>query len=97
MLADLDLLLAAVFCAAHDLLPKARNNAKRMVTDADVIALWVAHAIIGITRGFSRSLASAWGHLFAVLSDRTGFCKRREALSDTIEALIAQFAAHSPV
>jgi hypothetical protein len=36
------------------------------------------------------------GHLFPVLPDRAGFYKRREALSGTIEALIAQFAAYSP-
>jgi len=98
MLADLDLLLIAVFCAADDLLPKARNNAKRIVTDAEVITLCVAQAIMGITSD-PRFLAVARKrliHLFPVLPDRAGFYKRREALSDTIEALIAQFAACSP-
>ena len=98
MLADLDLLLIAVFCAADDLLPKARNNAKRIVTDAEVITLCVAQAIMGITSD-PRFLAIARKrliHLFPTLPDRAGFYKRREALSDTIEALIAQFAAHSP-
>ena len=98
MLADLDLLLIAVFCAADDLLPKARNNAKRIVTDAEVITLCVAQAIMGITSD-PRFLAIARKrliHLFPVLPDRAGFYKRREALSDTIEALIAQFAARSP-
>jgi hypothetical protein len=90
--------LIAVFCAADDLLPKARNNAKRIVTDAEVITLCVAQAIIGITSD-PRFLAVARKrliHLFPTLPDRAGFYKRREALSDTIEALIAQFAAHSP-
>jgi hypothetical protein len=98
MLADLDLLLIAVFCAADDLLPKARNNAKRIVTDAEVITLCVAQAIMGITSD-PRFLAVARKrliHLFPTLPDRAGFYKRREALSDTIEALIAEFAAHSP-
>ena len=98
MLADLDLLLIAVFCAADDLLPKARNNAKRIVTDAEVITLCVAQAIMGITSD-PRFLAVARKrliHLFPVLPDRAGFYKRREALSDTIEALIAEFAAASP-
>ena len=98
MLADLDLLLIAVFCAADDLLPKARNNAKRIVTDAEVITLCVAQAIMGITSD-PRFLAVARKrliHLFPTLPDRAGFYKRREALSDTIESLIAQFAAHSP-
>jgi hypothetical protein len=48
MLADLDLLLIAAFCAADDLLPKARKNAKRIVTDAEVITLCVAQVIMGI-------------------------------------------------
>jgi hypothetical protein len=98
MLADLDLLLIAVFCAADDLLPKARNNAKRIVTDAEVVTLCVAQAIMGITSD-PRFLAAArkrLGHLFPTLPDRAGFYKRREALSDTIEALIAAFAAGSP-
>jgi hypothetical protein len=98
MLADLDLLLIAVFCAADDFLPKARNNAKRIVTDAEVVTLCVAQAIMGITTD-PRFLAVARKrliHLFPVLPDRAGFYKRRESLSDTIEALIAQFAAHSP-
>jgi hypothetical protein len=98
MLADLDLLLIAVFCAADDLLPKARKNAKRIVTDAEVITLCVAQAIMGITSD-PRFLAVARKrliHLFPVLPDRAGFYKRREALSDTIEALIAEFAARSP-
>ena len=34
MLADLDLLLIAVFCSADDLLPARPKNAKRMLTDA---------------------------------------------------------------
>jgi len=37
MLADLDLLLIAVFCAADDLLPQRPKNAKRTLTDAEVV------------------------------------------------------------
>jgi hypothetical protein len=48
MLADLDLLLIAVFCATDDRLAEARNNAKRSVTDAEVVTLCVAQAIMGI-------------------------------------------------
>jgi hypothetical protein len=42
MLADLDRLLIAVFCAADDLLPKKPGNAGRIVTDAEVVTLCVA-------------------------------------------------------
>ena len=98
MLADLDLLLIAVYCSADDLLPKKPGNARRIVTDAEVVALCVAQAMMGITSD-ARFLAVArkrLGHLFPMLPDRAGFYKRREALSDTIEALIGEFARHSP-
>ena len=42
MLADLDLLLIAVFCTADDLLPVRPKNARRMLTDAEVVTLCVA-------------------------------------------------------
>jgi len=48
MLADLDLLLIAVFCTADDLLPERPRNARRMLTDAEVVTLCVAQAIMGI-------------------------------------------------
>jgi hypothetical protein len=98
MLADLDLLLIAVFCAADDLLPKKPGNARRIVTDAEVVTLCVAQSMMGIPSD-ERFIAVARKrliHLFPQLPDREGFYKRRERLSDTIEALIAEFAAHSP-
>jgi hypothetical protein len=49
MLADLDLLLTAVFCAADDLLPKRARNARRRITDAEVVTLRVAQAVLGIS------------------------------------------------
>lgn len=98
MLADLDLLLIAVFCAADDLLPKASRNAKRILTDAEVVTLCVAQAIMGVPSDhrFARIAAKQLRHLFPALTRRSGFYKRRERLSDTIEALIDQFAQMSP-
>lgn len=98
MLADLDLLLIAVFCAADDLLPKRPENARRIVTDAEVVTLCVAQSMMGIPSDprFIAAARKRLGHLFPSLPDREGFYKRREALSDTIEALIAEFASHSP-
>ena len=46
--ADLDLLLTAVYVTADDLLPDRPKNAKRSVTDAEVVTLCVAQAIMGI-------------------------------------------------
>jgi hypothetical protein len=98
MLADLDLLLIAVFCAADDLLPARPRNARRMVTDAEVVTLAVAQAIMGYSSDerFLRVARKQLVHLFPRLPQRSGFHKRRERLSDTIEQLIGVFAADSP-
>jgi Transposase DDE domain len=98
MLADLDLLLIAVFCAADDLLPNKPGNARRIVTDAEVVTLCVAQSMMGIASD-ARFIAAArkrLGHLFPELPDREGYYKRRERLSDVIEALTFEFASHSP-
>ncbi len=98
MLADLDLLLIAVFCAADDLLPRKPKNARRSVTDAEVVTLCVAQAMIGIPSDerFLAVAAKRLSHLFPRLPKRPGYHKRRGRLADTIEALIAEFARHSP-
>jgi hypothetical protein len=98
MLADLDLLLIAVFCVADDLLPKPVGNAKRMLTDAEVVTLCVAQAIMGIPSD-ERFLAVARKrlvHLFPLLPKRPGYHKRRARLADALEALIVVFARDSP-
>ncbi len=98
MPADLDLLLITVFCTVDDLLPRRAGNARRMLTDAEVVTLSVAQAIMGIPSD-GRFLARArkqLAHLFPVLPKRPGYLKRRQALSSTIEALIAVFARDSP-
>ena len=66
MLADLDLLLIAVFCTADDLLPERAKNARRRVTDAEVVTLCVAQAIMGIPSDerFCAWRAKRLGHLF---------------------------------
>jgi hypothetical protein len=98
MLADLDLLLIAVFCTADDLLPARAANARRRITDAEVITLCIAQAMLGV-RSDEQFLAVArhrLSHLFPRLPERSAFHKRRLRLSGTIEALIAEFARHSP-
>jgi hypothetical protein len=96
--ADLDLLLIAVYCTADDLLPAKSANARRIVTDAEVVTLCVAQAIMGIASDprFLAVAAKRLNHLFPLLPQREGYYKRREALSDAIEALIDEFARHSP-
>jgi transposase len=98
MLADLDLLLTAVFCAADDFLPASGRNARRRVTDAEVVTLCVAQQLmdIGSDREFLAVARRRLGHLFPRLPQQPGFHKRRRRLSDCIEWLCAIFAADSP-
>ena len=75
MLADLDLLLIAVFCTADDLLPEAVKNARRMLTDAEVVTLAVAQAIMGIPSDarFLKIARKQLAHLFPALPNRPGY------------------------
>lgn len=96
--ADLDTLCIAVFCTADDLLPEKPGNARRRVTDAEVVTLCVAQAIMGIPsdRRFLAVAAKRLDHLFPELPKQPGFHKRRRRLASTIEWLIGVFAADSP-
>lgn len=98
MLADLDLLLTAVFCTADDLLPESARNARRSVTDAEVVTLAVAQEMLGIDHDaeFLAIARRIIGHLFPRLPKQPGYWKRRQRCSDTIEWLISVFAAESP-
>jgi hypothetical protein len=98
MLADPDLLLVAVFCTADDLLPEPVKNARRILTDAEVVTLAVAQAIMGISSDerFIKTARKQLSHLFPLLPTRSGYLKRRQRLSDTIEWLTEVFASDSP-
>ena len=96
--ADLDLLLTTVFCTADDLLPDRQANAARRVTDAEVVTLCVARAIMGIPsdRRFLAVARKQLGHLFLQLPLQPGYFKRRRKLADTLEWLLGIFASQSP-
>ncbi len=96
--ADLDLLLTTVFCTADDLLPESKNNARRRVTDAEVVTLCVAQAIMGIPsdRRFLAVARKRLRHLFPQLPAQPGYFKRRRCLSDALEWLMGVFASQSP-
>ena len=74
MLADLDLLLIAVFCAADDLLPAKPDNAKRILSDAEVVTLCVAQSMMGIPSDerFLKVAGKQLKHLFPRLPKRPG-------------------------
>jgi hypothetical protein len=98
MLADLDLLLTAVFCAADDLLPKRARNARRRITDAEVVTLCVAQALMGISsdRQFLRAARRRLGALFPLLPSQDALWKRRVRLAEPIERLMGAFARDCP-
>jgi transposase len=96
--ADLDLLLTAVYVTADDLLPDRPGNARRSVTDAEVVTLCVAQAIMGIPsdRRFLAVAGKHLRHLFPEIPGQAGYFKRRRRLADTLEWLMEVFASQSP-
>jgi hypothetical protein len=98
MHADLDLLCISVYCTADDLLPERPGNARRRLTDAEVVTLCVAQVLMGIPsdRRFLRAARRQLGHLFPHLPSQDAFHKRRARLAATIEWLIGVFASQSP-
>ena len=72
--ADLDLLLTIVYCTVDDLLPQAPANARRKVTDAEIITLCVAQAMLGCRSDehFIAVASRRLVHLFPDLPERSG-------------------------
>jgi hypothetical protein len=98
MHADLDLLCISVYCTADDLLPEPARNARRRLSDAEIVTLCVAQVLMGIPsdRRFLRAARRQLGHLFPSLPTQDALHKRRARLAETIEWLIGVFAAASP-
>ena len=98
MHADLDTLCTVIYCTADDLLPEARRNARRRITDAELVTLCVAQAIMGIPsdRRFLAVARKRLIHLFPQLPSQSGYHKRRRRLAEAIEWLMGVFASQSP-
>ena len=66
--ADLDTLCTVVYCTADDLLPEARNNARRRTTDAEMVTLCVAQVDHGhpFRPALPATARRQLGHLFPV-------------------------------
>jgi hypothetical protein len=96
--ADLDTLCTVIYCTADDLLPEARANARRRITDAELVTLCVAQAIMGIPsdRRFLRAARRQLGHLFPNLPSQSAYWRRRRRLADVLEWLMVHFVADSP-
>jgi Transposase DDE domain len=96
--ADLDLLVISVYCTADDLLPERAGNARRRLSDAEIVTLCVAQVLMGMPsdRRFLRAARRQLGHLFPFLPRQDALHKRRARLAETIEWLLGVFAARSP-
>jgi DDE family transposase len=96
--ADLDLLCISVYCTADDLLPEPPRNARRRLSDAEIVTLCVAQVLMGIPsdRRFLGAARRQLGHLFPYLPGQDALHKRRVRLAETIEWLVGVFAARSP-
>src|SRR5437763_1183169 len=100
--ADLDLLCISVYCTADDLLPERRRNARRRLTDAEIVTLCVAQVLMGIPsdRRFLRAARRQLGHLFphlpsqdALAVGKTIVCDKGYAGRDFAAAIEALGAA----
>ena len=96
--ADLDTLCMVVYCTVDDFLPPARRNARREITDAEIITLTVAQAVMGIPsdRRFLAAARTRLGHLFPYLPTQSGYHKRRQGLRETLDGLAGWFARQCP-
>src|ERR1700724_2601069 len=96
--ARLDMVVTGVYVTVDDLLPQGPGNAKRIVTDAEVVTLCVAQAIMGIPsyRRFVAVASKHLRHLFPRIPGQAGYHKRRRRLADTLEWLMGVFASQSP-
>jgi hypothetical protein len=96
--ADLDTLCIAVYCTADDLLPQPGANARRKVTDAEVVTLAVAQALMGIAsdRRFLIAARTRLMHLFPTLPGQSGYHKRRRRLREVFDWLCQIFAEQCP-
>ncbi len=95
---DLDLLLTTVFVTPDDLLPESTKNVMRRVTEAEVVTLAVAQAIMGIPsdRRFLAVAGKRLKHLFPVIPQQSGYLKRRRRLTESLAWLMGTFATQSP-
>ena len=98
MHADLDTLCTFVYCTADDLLPEGKTNARRRTTDAEIITLAVAQAIMGepSDRRFLTRARGSLRHLFPCIPGQAGYFKRRRRLAPVFEWLLVMFAEQSP-
>jgi hypothetical protein len=96
--ADLDTLCTVVYCTANDLLPEPPGNGWRRVTDAEVVTLCVAQAIMGIPsdRRFPQVARKRLVHLFRQIPSQPAYFKRRRGLADQLVELLQSPTVATP-
>lgn len=96
--ADLDTLCTFVYCTSDDLLPEGRRNARRQTTDAEIVTLAVAQAIMGESsdRRFLKRARRSLSHLFPYIPEQPGYFKRRRHLAPYLSWLLVIFSEQSP-
>jgi len=97
--ADLDHSLHRRFIARRTIsCPRRRRTPGEASTDAEVVTLCVAQAIMGIpaTGGFSLLRPNVWGTCSPAAAGAARYFKRRRRLTETIECVLRNFASRSP-
>jgi Transposase DDE domain len=96
--ADLELLCISVYVTADELLPRRATNARRRLSDAEIVTLAVAQVVMGLPsdRRFLRAARHQLGELFPVLPSQDAYHKRRARLREAFDWLCGVFAAQSP-
>src|SRR3990172_4935354 len=96
--ADLDLLLISVYCTADDLLPERPVNARRRLSDAEIVTLCVAQVLMGIPsdRRFLRAARRPLVHLFSPLPTQDALHKRRARLPGGDRGAARGFSPRAP-
>src|SRR4051794_35889755 len=98
MHADLDLLCITVYCTADDLLPEPSRNARRKLSDAEIVTLCVAQVLMGVPsdRRFLKAARRQLAHLFPQLPSQDALHKRRSRLAEASEWLLGGLCAQRP-
>ncbi len=94
---DLDTLCTVVYCTADDLLPEPKRNARRRTTDAEIVTLCVAQAIMGIPsdRRFLRVAQDRLSPLFPEIPAQAAYFKRPARLAPLLQWFLVACPAKS--
>ena len=102
MLADLDTLVIALYCAACSLFPapaaKPRRGRPQLITDNELVCLMVAQMLLGLPsdRRFLAAAEQRLGHLFPHLPSQSTYNERCRALTHKLVTLWRAISTELP-